>query len=43
MSIGVAHTHADGARYSAIAMCPPHQVLKWGRDVLIVRGQAASL
>jgi hypothetical protein len=29
MSIGLAHTHADGAPYSAIAMCPPHLVLKW--------------
>ena len=28
MSIGVAHTHADGGPYSAIVMCPPHLVLK---------------
>jgi hypothetical protein len=42
MSIGVAHTHADGAPYSAIAMCPPHLVLKWAREVLITvpRGRA---
>jgi hypothetical protein len=32
MSIGVAHTHADGAPYSTIAMCPPHLVLKWARE-----------
>lgn len=35
MSIGVAHTHADGAPYSTIAMSPPHLVLKWIREVLI--------
>jgi hypothetical protein len=35
MSMGVAHTHASGAPYSAIAMCPPHLVLKWAREVLI--------
>jgi hypothetical protein len=35
MSMGVAHTHANGAPYSAIAMCPPHLVLKWAREVLI--------
>jgi hypothetical protein len=35
MSMGVARTHANGAPYSAIAMCPPHLVLKWAREVLI--------
>jgi hypothetical protein len=34
MSIGVAHSHADGAPYSVIAMCPPHLVQKWAREVL---------
>jgi hypothetical protein len=34
MSMGVAHTHANGAPYTAIAMCPPHLVLKWAREVL---------
>ena len=31
MSIGVAHTHADGAPYCTIAMCPPHLVLRLAR------------
>jgi hypothetical protein len=31
MSIAVAHSHANGAPYTAIAMCPPHLVLKWAR------------
>ena len=35
MSVAIAHTHADGKPYSAIAMCPPHLVLKWAREVLI--------
>ncbi|HEY2467495.1 MAG TPA: hypothetical protein VGI45_06600, partial [Terracidiphilus sp.] len=35
MSMGVAHAHADGTPYSTIAMCPPHLVLKWAREVLI--------
>ena len=35
MSIGVAHIHAEGKPYSALAMCPPHLVLKWAREVLI--------
>jgi hypothetical protein len=42
MSIGVAHTHADGAPYSAIAMCPPHLVLKWAREVLITVPRART-
>ena len=41
MSIGVAHTHADGAPYSAIAMCPPHLVQKWAREVRITVPKAA--
>jgi hypothetical protein len=32
---GAEHAHADGAPYSAIAMCPPHLVLKWAGEVLI--------
>jgi hypothetical protein len=43
MSIAVAHTHADGAPYSAIAMCPPHLVLKWAREVLITVPHARTL
>jgi hypothetical protein len=43
MSIGVAHTHADGAPYSAIAMCPPHLVLKWAREVLIAVSRARTI
>jgi hypothetical protein len=35
MSIAIAHAHAGGKPYSAIAMCPPHLVLKWAREVLI--------
>jgi hypothetical protein len=42
MSIGVAHTHADGAPYCAIAMCPPHLVLKWAREVLITVPRART-
>jgi hypothetical protein len=42
MSIGVAHTHADGAPYSTIAMCPPHLVLKWAREVLITFPRARA-
>jgi hypothetical protein len=42
MSIGVAHTHADGVAYSAIAMCPPHLVLKWAREVLITVPRARA-
>ena len=42
MSIGVAHAHADGAPYSAIAMCPPHLVLKWTREVLITVPRARA-
>jgi hypothetical protein len=42
MSIGVAHTHADGATYSTIAMCPPHLVLKWAREVLITVPKARA-
>ena len=42
MSIGVAHTHAGGAPYSAIAMCPPHLVLKWAREVLITVSKARA-
>jgi superfamily II DNA or RNA helicase len=33
MSMGVAHAHTDGKPYSVIAMCPPHLVLKWAREV----------
>jgi hypothetical protein len=43
MSIAVVHTHADGAPYSAIAMCPPHLVLKWAREVLITVPHARTL
>jgi hypothetical protein len=42
MSIGVAHTHADGTPYSTIAMCPPHLVLKWAREVLITVPKARA-
>lgn len=42
MSIGVAHTHADGAPYSTIAMWPPHMVLKWAREVLIAVPRARA-
>jgi hypothetical protein len=35
MSVGTAHAHADGRPYTAIAMCPPHLVLKWAREVLV--------
>jgi hypothetical protein len=42
MSIAVAHTHADGAPYSGIAMCPPHLVLKWAREVLITVPRART-
>jgi hypothetical protein len=42
MSMGVAHTHANGAPYSAIAMCPPHLVLKWAREVLITVPRARA-
>jgi hypothetical protein len=42
MSMGVAHAHADGAPYSAIAMCPPHLVLKWAREVLITVPRARA-
>ncbi len=42
MSMGVAHTHANGAPYSAVAMCPPHLVLKWAREVLITVPRARA-
>jgi hypothetical protein len=42
MSMGVAHTHANGAPYSAIAMCPPHLVLKWAREVFITVPRARA-
>ena len=42
MSMGVAHTHANGAPYTAIAMCPPHLVLKWAREVLITVPRARA-
>ncbi|HTF72230.1 MAG TPA: hypothetical protein VK638_57145, partial [Edaphobacter sp.] len=42
MSIGVAHTHAEGKPYSALAMCPPHLVLKWAREVLITVPRARA-
>jgi hypothetical protein len=42
MSMGVAHAHADGTPYSAIAMCPPHLVLKWAREVLITVPRARA-
>ena len=35
MSMGVAHTHAKGKPYTAIAMCPPHLVYKWAREVFL--------
>src|SRR6202045_1643144 len=35
MSIGIAHAHAEAKPYNAIAMCPPHLVLKWAREVLV--------
>jgi hypothetical protein len=35
MSIGIAHAHAGAKPYNAIAMCPPHLVLKWAREVLV--------
>jgi hypothetical protein len=43
MSMGVAHTHANGAPYTAIAMCPPHLVLKWAREVLITVPRARAI
>jgi hypothetical protein len=42
MSMGVAHVHANGAPYTAIAMCPPHLVLKWAREVLITVPRARA-
>jgi hypothetical protein len=42
MSIGVAHVHAEGKPYSALAMCPPHLVLKWAREVLITVPRARA-
>jgi hypothetical protein len=42
MSMGVAHTQANGAPYTAIAMCPPHLVLKWAREVLITVPRARA-
>jgi hypothetical protein len=42
MSIGVAHIHAEGKPYSALAMCPPHLVLKWAREVLITVPRARA-
>ena len=30
----VAHSHSDSRPYTAIAMCPPHLVFKWTREVL---------
>ncbi|HEY0308129.1 MAG TPA: DEAD/DEAH box helicase [Acidobacteriaceae bacterium] len=35
MSIGIAHAHSGTRPYNAIAMCPPHLVLKWAREVLV--------
>ena len=35
MSIGIAHAHSGQRPYSVIAMCPPHLVLKWAREVLL--------
>lgn len=35
MSVAVAHVHAESKPYSAIAMCPPHLVLKWAREIFI--------
>jgi hypothetical protein len=35
MSIGIAHAHAAGKPYSTLAMCPPHLVLKWAREILV--------
>ena len=34
MSVAVAHTHSEARPYTAIAMCPPHLVFKWAREVL---------
>jgi len=34
MSVAVAHTHSAARPYTAIAMCPPHLVFKWAREVL---------
>ena len=34
MSIAVAHTHSAARPYTVIAMCPPHLVFKWAREVL---------
>ena len=34
MSVAVAHTHSDAGSYTVIAMCPPHLVFKWAREVL---------
>jgi len=42
MSISVAHIHAEGKPYSALAMCPPHLVLKWAREVLITVPRARA-
>ncbi len=35
MSVGIAHAHAEARPYNALAMCPPHLVLKWAREVLV--------
>ncbi len=42
MSVGTAHAHANGRPYTAIAMCPPHLVLKWAREVLVTVPRARA-
>ncbi len=42
MSVGTAHAHANGRPYTAIAMCPPHLVLKWAREVLVTVARARA-
>ena len=42
MSVGTAHAHANGRPYTAIAMCPPHLVLKWAREVLVTVPRART-
>jgi superfamily II DNA or RNA helicase len=34
ISLGAMHTHAEGRRFTALAMVPPHIVAKWAREAL---------
>jgi hypothetical protein len=35
MSIAACYVHANGKRFTALTMCPPHLPLKWCREILI--------